>query len=154
MPFGLKNVPPTYQWTMSMAFCEYLGVFMKLFLNDFSVFNDLKTYLAKLWLCFWKMPWIQYQLEFGKVHVFGLLMVILGYVISKVGKLPNPKKTLTIVNMLTPKTPRDIQVFNGMAQFYWCFIKNFTFMMAPSQNSYTKWRCLCGLPNVRKCGRP
>jgi hypothetical protein len=41
MPFGLKNVPPTYQQIVSMAFCEYLGVFM----DDFSVFSDLKNTL-------------------------------------------------------------------------------------------------------------
>jgi hypothetical protein len=29
------------------------------------------------------------------------------------------------------KMPTDIQVFNGMAQFYQCFIKNFAFIMAP-----------------------
>jgi len=57
MPFGLKNVPPTYQWTMSTTFREYLGMFMKLFMDDFSVFNDLKMHLAKFCLCFdkcWK----------------------------------------------------------------------------------------------------
>jgi hypothetical protein len=31
MPFGLKNVPPTYQQIVNMAFCEYLEVFIKLF---------------------------------------------------------------------------------------------------------------------------
>jgi hypothetical protein len=30
------------------------------------------------------------------------------------GKLPNPKKIAAFVHMLTPKTPKDIQVFNGM----------------------------------------
>jgi hypothetical protein len=33
---------------MSMAFREYLGVFMKLFVDDFNVFNDLKMHIAKL----------------------------------------------------------------------------------------------------------
>ncbi len=37
---------------MSMAFCEYLKVFMKLFLDDFSVLNNLSMHLVKLWLCF------------------------------------------------------------------------------------------------------
>jgi hypothetical protein len=54
MPFGLKNVPPTYQRVVNMAFKEYLGVFVKLFLDDFSVFSDLKTHPAKLLLCFSK----------------------------------------------------------------------------------------------------
>jgi hypothetical protein len=48
--FGLKNIPPTYQQAMIMAFHEYFGVFMKLFLDDFNVFNDLSMHLDKLWL--------------------------------------------------------------------------------------------------------
>jgi hypothetical protein len=50
MHFGLKNVPPTYQRVLNMAFRKYLVVFMKLFLDDFSVFSDIKMQLAKLWL--------------------------------------------------------------------------------------------------------
>jgi len=36
---------------MIMAFREYLAMFMKLFMDDFSVFNDLKMHLAKVRLC-------------------------------------------------------------------------------------------------------
>jgi hypothetical protein len=57
--------------------------------------------------------------------------IILGYVVSKEGKLPNPKKISAIVHMPTPKTLKDIHVFNGMSQYYRCFIKDFTFIMAP-----------------------
>jgi hypothetical protein len=32
--------------------------------------------------------------------------------------------------MLIPKTPQEIQVFNGMAHFYRCFIKKFASIMA------------------------
>ncbi len=52
MPFGLKNVPPTYQWVVNTTFKDYLGVFMKLLLDDFNLFNDLDTHLPKLRLCF------------------------------------------------------------------------------------------------------
>jgi hypothetical protein len=44
--------------------------------------------------------------------------VVLGYVVSKEGKLPDLKKILAIVHMPTPKTPKDNMVFNGMAQYY------------------------------------
>jgi hypothetical protein len=33
--------------------------------------------------------------------------------------------------MPVPTNLQQIQVFNGMAQFYKCFIKNFAFIMAP-----------------------
>jgi hypothetical protein len=40
--------------------------------------------------------------------------MILGFIISKEGKLPYPKKIQAIVNMPPPKKPQQIQVFNGM----------------------------------------
>jgi hypothetical protein len=54
MPFGLKNVLPTYPRTVSTSFKDYLDDFMKLFLDDFTVFSDLHTHLSKIWRCFEK----------------------------------------------------------------------------------------------------
>ncbi len=45
--------------------------------------------------------------------------------------LMHPKKISAIVHMLALKTPKDIPIFNGMAQYYMCFIKDFAFIMAP-----------------------
>ncbi len=47
--------------------------------------------------------------------------MILGFIVSKESKLLNPKKIQTIINMPSPKNSQQIQVFNGMAQFYKCF---------------------------------
>jgi hypothetical protein len=55
----------------------------------------------------------------------------LGFIVSEEGKTPNPKKIEALVKMLVPKTPQEIQIFNGMAQFYRCFIRNFTSIMVP-----------------------
>ncbi len=41
--------------------------------------------------------------------------MILGFIISKERKLPNPKKIQVIVNMPPPNNPQQIQIFNGMA---------------------------------------
>jgi hypothetical protein len=48
MFFKPKNVPPTYQRVVNMAFKDYLGMIMKLLLDDFNVFRDLDTHLPKL----------------------------------------------------------------------------------------------------------
>jgi hypothetical protein len=48
MPFGLKSAPPTYQQVMNTTFKDYLGTFMKLFLNDFSMSNNLNTHLTRV----------------------------------------------------------------------------------------------------------
>ncbi len=55
----------------------------------------------------------------------------MGFIISKEGKLPYSKKIQAIVNMPPPKNPQQIQIFNGMAQFYRFFIKTFVAIMAP-----------------------
>jgi hypothetical protein len=81
---------------------------MKLFLDDFNVFNDLKTHLAKLWLCFEKCHEFGVNLNLEKCMFLVYSRVIFGYVVSKAGKLPNPKKILTIVNMPASKTPKNI----------------------------------------------
>jgi hypothetical protein len=33
--------------------------------------------------------------------------------------------------MLIPPTPQEIQIFDGMAQFYRCFIKKIVLIMSP-----------------------
>jgi hypothetical protein len=55
---------------------------------------------------------------------------ILGFIVSKEGKTPNPKKIEVLIKMLVPKSPREIQMFNGMGQFYRCFIHFFVSIMA------------------------
>jgi hypothetical protein len=76
--------------------------------------------------------------------------VILGYIVSKERKLPDPKKITSIVNMLKPKTPKDIQVFNGMVQFYRCFIWNFTFIMAPIMKLLQKTKVFHWTPKCQQ----
>jgi hypothetical protein len=81
MPFKLKNVLPIYQWTMNMAFHEYLKVFMKLFMDDFNVFSDLKMHLVKLWLCFDKHKEFGINLNPKKCVFLVYSRTILGYII-------------------------------------------------------------------------
>jgi hypothetical protein len=41
--------------------------------------------------------------------------MILGFIISKEGKLANLKEIQVIINMPPPNNPQQIQIFNGMA---------------------------------------
>jgi hypothetical protein len=43
MPFNVKNAPPTFQKIVNRAFKEYLKQFMKIFLDDFMVYNDMEV---------------------------------------------------------------------------------------------------------------
>ena len=117
MPFGLKNAPLTYQRIVNQIFKEYLDDFMKLFLDDFSVYSDIDSHVPKLRLVFSRCRRFGISLNPEKCIFYVPLEVILGHIVSREGKFPDPKKIQAVVNMPTPKDVKAIQNFNGLAQF-------------------------------------
>jgi hypothetical protein len=47
MPFGVKNEAPTFKKVMTKNFRKYLENFMKIFLHDFTIYNDMEIHLQK-----------------------------------------------------------------------------------------------------------
>jgi hypothetical protein len=115
MPFRVKHEPPTYQREVTKAFCEYIDVFMKIFLDDFTVFSDLYTHLEKLRKCFLKCKEYGISLNPDKCAFMVCFRTILGFIVSKEGKTHDPKKIEALIKMPMPKSLQKIQVFNGMA---------------------------------------
>jgi hypothetical protein len=81
---------------------------MKLFLDNFNVFNNLDTHLPKLQLCFDKCREFGISLNYEKYMLMVHLGIILEYMVSQKGKLLDLKKISTTVHMPTLKTPKDI----------------------------------------------
>jgi hypothetical protein len=104
MPFGVKNGPPTYQKAITKALCEYIDGFMKIFLDDFTIFNDLSTHLEKLKKCFLKCKKYGISLNPNKCAFIVWSRTILGFIVSKEGKTLDPKKMKALVKMSMPKT--------------------------------------------------
>ena len=92
MPFGLKNAPPTYQRIVNQIFKDYLNDFMKLFLDNFSVYSDIATHLPKLRLVFEQCREYGVGLNPDKCIFYVPSGVILGYIVCQAGKFPDPKK--------------------------------------------------------------
>jgi hypothetical protein len=90
MPFGVKNGSPTYQRVVTKAFCEYINIFMKISLNDFTIFSDLLTHLEKLKKCFLKCKEFSISLNVDKCAFMVLSGTILGFIMSKEGKVMDP----------------------------------------------------------------
>ncbi len=45
MLFGVKNEPPAYYRIVTKTFREYLDNFMKIFLDDFTMYSDMDNHL-------------------------------------------------------------------------------------------------------------
>jgi hypothetical protein len=88
---------------------------MRLFLNDFNVYSDDATHLPKLQFCFEKYKEFGISLNPEKCLRMVIFGVILGHVVSKDGKFPDPKKIQAIQDMPRSQRPIDVQVFNGLA---------------------------------------
>ncbi len=78
MSFGVKNGPPTYQCVViNKTFREYNDLFMKIFLDDFTIFNRMETQLDKLKLYFLKCHEVSISLNLEKcvfMVFYGLIL--------------------------------------------------------------------------------
>jgi hypothetical protein len=106
--FRIKNGPPAYQKIVTKAFRKYLDSFMKMFLDDFMVYSDMESHLQKLGLCFQKCREYGISLNLNKCAFMVVSGMILGFIVSKEGKLLDPKKIQAIVNMPPHKNPQQI----------------------------------------------
>jgi hypothetical protein len=105
MKFLVQNGPPSYQRAITQAFHEYIDVFMKIFLDDFTIFSDLSTHLKKFTKCFFKCREFGIRLNPNKCAFMVFLRTILGFIIFEKGKVMDPNKVQALINMPIPTTP-------------------------------------------------
>jgi hypothetical protein len=65
---------------------------MKIFLDDFIVYIDMESHVQKLKLCFQKCKEYGINLNLDKCAFMVFSRMILGFIVSKEGKLLDPKK--------------------------------------------------------------
>jgi len=104
MSFSVKIGPPTYQRAITQAIHEYIDVFMKIFLDDFIIFNDLSTHLKRLTKCFFKCREFGISVNPNKCAFMVFLRTILSFIEFKKGKNIDPKNVQALVNMPKPTT--------------------------------------------------
>jgi len=81
---------------------------MKIFLDDFIMYSDMDSHLQKFRLCFQKCREYGINMNLEKCAFMIFSGMILGFIVSKEGKLPNPKKIQAIVNMPTLENSQQI----------------------------------------------
>jgi len=81
--FGMKKRPPTFKKVMTKAFREYLDSFMKIFLNNYTTYTDMKIHLQKFSLCFGKCKEYNNSLNPKKCVFMVFSRIIFGFIVSK-----------------------------------------------------------------------
>ncbi|MBW0574996.1 hypothetical protein O181_114711 [Austropuccinia psidii MF-1] len=127
MPFGLTNAPACFQNLVNIIFQDPLDVYVVVYFDDIMVFSKseeehvthvstvlsrlrAKNLFAKASKCLFHVSSVEY----------------LGYVVFSEGLKMDQAKVQQILNWPPPRNLKALQSFLGFANFYRCFIKNYS----------------------------
>jgi hypothetical protein len=132
MPFGLTNAPATFQNFINDILTPYLDRFCTMYLDDMLIYSDTFEEHQK------HVNLVQEAFEKAGLHLkpekceFHCQEVkSLGVIISTEGIKMDPKKITAIQDWEAPCNLKDVRTFLGFANFYHCFIQNYSKIIQP-----------------------
>ena len=126
MPFGLTNVPATFQRLMNEIFKEDLFKHVLVFLDNFLVYSKIPAeHLEHLEKVFLKLRAAGWKLKPKKRDLFRNQVNYLGHVLDKTGIRPDPKKLEVIRDWERLKTVTQVRYFTAFCNYYRKVVKNF-----------------------------
>jgi len=111
MSFGLCNAPRTFQRLMNKVFEPFLGLFLRIFIDDFKVHSDRASHLTKLELIFQHLDGSRMTLNPEKTIIGFSKGEMVGHIVSKNGVTTNPKMLDRISKVPFPTTKKTFQGF-------------------------------------------
>ena len=124
---------------MLSIFSDMVEHFLKIFMDDFSVFGDsFDDCLTNLEKVLNRREEKNLVLNWGKCHFMVTNGIILDHIVSSKGIEVDKSKIKLIANLPTPKSIKDARSFLRRAGFYRRFIKDFCVISKPLCNLLTK----------------
>jgi hypothetical protein len=131
MHFGLCNAPGTFQRLMNKVFEPFVGLFLLVFIDDFGVYSDKASHLAKLELVFQRLDGLGMTLSLEKTTIGFSEGKMVGHIVSKNGVTTNLEKLDRISKLPFPTTKKALRGFLGMVGYYQRFIHTFAAKTRP-----------------------
>nr|GEX97431.1 reverse transcriptase domain-containing protein [Tanacetum cinerariifolium] len=132
MPFGLCNVPGTFQRCMLAIFHDMVKKMTEVFMDDFSVFgNSFENCLSRLDKMLQRCEDTNLCLNWEKRHFMVKEGIVLSHKISKNGIEVDKAKVDVIAKLPHPITVKGGQSFLGHVRFYRRFIQDFSKISRP-----------------------
>ena len=127
MPFGLKNAGATYQRAAITLFHDMMHKDVEVYVDDMIVKSqDRADHLAALQRFFEKIRQFRLRLNPKKCTFRVTSGKLLGHIVSERGIEVDLEKIKAILNMLAPRTEREIKGFLGILQYISRFIARLT----------------------------
>jgi hypothetical protein len=116
---------------MNKVFEPFLSLILRVFIDDFKVYSDKASHIARLELVFQCLHGLRVTLNPMKTTISFLEGRMVGHIVSKNGVATDPEKFDKISKLPFPTTKRALQGFLGMAGYYRRFIHMFAAKARP-----------------------
>ncbi|GBG91443.1 hypothetical protein CBR_g52398 [Chara braunii] len=132
MPFGLCNVPGTFQHAMNWIFHDYLDKFVVVYLDDVLIFSKtVEEHVAHLDKVLSLLRQHKFKINGEKCEFGRTRILYLGHEISAEGLKPDDVKVVIIRDWPRPQSMTEMRSFLGMTGYYRTFVKNYSLVVAP-----------------------
>ena len=132
MPFGLCNVPPTFQRLMLNCLGELNLTYCLIYLDNVIIFSlTEEEHLERMRVVFDRLHKHGLKLKPSKCDMFKTEINYLAHRVSKKGVLPSKKNLEAIAECPPPDTYTKVKSFVGLVGHYRHFIKGFANIATP-----------------------
>jgi hypothetical protein len=141
IPFGLSNVGATFQIAMQITFDDLIDKIIQIYLDDFTVYSKNRSdHFGHLKRVLMQCRKFGISLNPSK-YIFDVTKgKILGHIVSNSGISIDPERIVSILNLSTPTSKKEVQAFMGVINFVSRFVPNFVVMVKPIRNMLKKDR--------------
>ena len=137
MPFGLCNVPSTFQRLMQNCLGELNLMHCLIYLDDVIVFSKMeKEHLKCLHVVFDHFWNHNLRLKPTRCEFFWDEINYLAHHVSKYGMCPSKENLKVVAEFTPPQTYMEIQAFLGLMGHYRWFIKSLYMLSNPYMSTY------------------
>ena len=139
MPFGLCNVPATFQRLMQNCLRELSLTYCLIYLDDIIIFSHMvEEHLHHLCIIFDWFSEHSLKLKSSKCNFFRNEITYLSHQVSKDGVSPSNLNLKAIAECAMPQTYTEVWTFLSLVGHYRRFIKGFTCIAQPLSD-YLTW---------------
>ena len=132
MPFGLCNMPATFQQLMQNCLGELNLIYCLIYLDDLIMFSQTaEEHLHQLHDVFDRFREYNLKLKLSKCSLFKEEINYLAHRVSKQGVQPSDTNLKAIAECVLPQTYMEIHAFLGLIGHYRQSIKGFTGIAQP-----------------------
>jgi hypothetical protein len=129
-PYGLKNLPATFQRLMQMVISGNPNALA--YLDDILIFSvNLEQHCQHLFEILGKISKHGLKVNLDKCELVRNKVKYLGHIVSKSSVMVDPTKVQGVRDMPVPTNVKEVQKYLGIVNYYRTFIKDFSKIAAP-----------------------